>query len=45
VLYAVISVHEIHKYMTLIREIDPAAFVVMTGVSKVMGKFTKKIID
>ena len=45
VLLAVISVHEIQKYVMLIKEIDPQAFVVMTGVSKVMGKFTKKIID
>ncbi len=45
VIYAVISVHEIQKYVTLIKEIDPQAFVVMTGVSKVMGKFTKKIIN
>lgn len=45
VLYAVISVHEIHKYVALIKEIDPQAFVVMTGVSKVIGKFTKKIIN
>jgi len=45
VLYAVISVHEIQRYVSIIKEIDPAAFVVMTGVSKVQGKFTKKIID
>jgi len=45
VIYAVISVHEIHKYVSLIRQIDPQAFVVMTGVSSVMGKFTKKIIN
>lgn len=45
VLYAVISVHEMQKYLMLIREIDPGAFVVMTGVSNVVGKFTKKIID
>ena len=45
VLYAVISVHEMQRYLAIIREIDPAAFVVMTGVAKVQGKFTKKIID
>jgi uncharacterized membrane-anchored protein YitT (DUF2179 family) len=45
VLYAVISVHEMQRYLTIIREVDPAAFVVMTGVQKVQGKFTKKIID
>ncbi len=45
VVFAVISVHEIQKYLTLIRQIDAQAFVVMTGVSNVMGKFTKKIID
>jgi len=45
VLYAVISVHEIQKYLALIRSIDPQAFVVMTGVSNIMGKFTKRIIN
>ena len=45
VLTAVISVHEIQKYLALIRQIDPSAFVVMTGVSNIMGKFTKKIIN
>jgi len=45
VLFAVISVHEMQKYVALIREIDPSAFVVMTGVDKVIGKFTKKIIN
>ncbi|MBN2504175.1 MAG: YitT family protein [Bacilli bacterium] len=45
VLYAVISVHEMEKYVGLIREVDPQAFVVMTGVAKVLGKFTKKIIN
>ncbi|MDD3477294.1 MAG: YitT family protein [Candidatus Izemoplasmatales bacterium] len=44
VLYAVISVHEMQMYVRLIREIDPAAFIVMTPVQKVLGKFTKKII-
>jgi uncharacterized membrane-anchored protein YitT (DUF2179 family) len=38
-------VHEIQKYLALIRQIDPSAFVVMTGVSNIMGKFTKKIIN
>lgn len=45
ILYAVISVHEMQKYLTLIQEIDPNAFIVMTGVQKVKGKFTKKIIN
>ncbi|MBU1145576.1 MAG: YitT family protein [Firmicutes bacterium] len=45
VIFAVISTHEIQKYLAIIKEIDPNAFVVMTGVSKVKGKFTKKIIN
>lgn len=45
VLYAVISVHEMERYLAIIKEIDPAAFVVMTGVQDVEGKFAKKIID
>jgi len=45
ILYAVISVHEIQQYLKLIKEIDPNAFIVMTGVQKVLGKFTKKIIN
>ncbi|MFA5466297.1 MAG: YitT family protein [Candidatus Izemoplasmatales bacterium] len=45
VLYAVISVHEMQRYLSIIKEVDPAAFVVMTGVQKVEGKFTKRIID
>ncbi len=45
VLFAVISVHEMEKYVGLIHEVDPQAFVVMTGVAKVLGKFTKKIIN
>ena len=45
VIYAVISAHEMQKYVRIIEEIDPHAFVVMMGVSKVKGKFTKKIIN
>jgi len=45
ILYAVISVHEMQKYLNLINEIDPSAFIVMAPVQKVKGKFAKKIID
>jgi uncharacterized membrane-anchored protein YitT (DUF2179 family) len=43
-LYTVVSVHEVPKYVAIIRSVDPKAFIVMTGVSGVRGKFTKKII-
>jgi uncharacterized membrane-anchored protein YitT (DUF2179 family) len=45
ILYAVISAHEMQKYLRIISEIDPNAFVVMTGVQKVKGNFSKKIIN
>lgn len=45
ILYAVISTHEMQKYLRIISEIDPNAFVVMTGVQKVKGNFKKKIIN
>jgi len=45
ILYAVISTHEIQKYLRIISEIDPNAFVVMMGVQKVKGNFQKKIIN
>ncbi len=43
-LYTVISVHEVQKYVAIIRAIDPKAFIVMTGVTGVRGNFAKKII-
>lgn len=43
-LYTIISVHEITTYVNLIREIDPKAFIVMTGVAGVRGNFRKKFI-
>ncbi len=43
-LYTIISVHEMNMYVNLIREIDPKAFVVMTGVDGVRGNFKKKFI-
>ena len=43
-LYTIISVHEMAAYVNLIREIDPKAFVVMTGVDGVRGNFKKKFI-
>ncbi len=45
ILYAVISVHEMQQYLSLIKEIDNSAFIVMAPVQNVKGKFTKKIID
>lgn len=45
ILYAVISIHEMQKYLKLINDIDPDAFVVFSPVQKVKGKFTKKIIN
>jgi len=45
ILYAVISVHEMQQYLALINEVDSSAFIVMTPVQNVKGKFTKKIID
>lgn len=45
IIYAVISVHELHQYQELIESIDPKAFVVINGVDKVLGNFKKKIIN
>lgn len=45
IIYAVISVHELHQYQELIEQIDPKAFVIINGVDKVLGNFKKKIIN
>lgn len=44
-IYTVISVHEMEEYVKLISAIDPSAFVIMDGVTKIHGKFIKKIIQ
>jgi uncharacterized membrane-anchored protein YitT (DUF2179 family) len=44
-IYTVISVHEMDTYIKLIESIDPSAFVIMDGVTKIHGKFIKKIIQ
>jgi uncharacterized membrane-anchored protein YitT (DUF2179 family) len=43
-IHTVISVHEIDKYVKLIEAIDPKAFIIMDGVSKVKGNFKKRVI-
>jgi uncharacterized membrane-anchored protein YitT (DUF2179 family) len=45
IIYAVISVHELHQYQELIEQIDPKAFVIINGVDKVLGNFKKKIMN
>jgi uncharacterized membrane-anchored protein YitT (DUF2179 family) len=45
IVYAVISVHEIPQYNTLIKQIDPKAFTILSNVETVKGNFIKKIID
>lgn len=43
-IHTVISVHEIDRYVKLIEAIDPKAFIIMDGVSKVKGNFKKRVI-
>jgi uncharacterized membrane-anchored protein YitT (DUF2179 family) len=43
-IHTVISVHEIDRYVKLIESIDPKAFIIMDGVSKVKGNFKKRVI-
>jgi uncharacterized membrane-anchored protein YitT (DUF2179 family) len=42
--YCVISVHEMDRYLAVVKSIDPKAFVVTTGVQSVKGNFVKMII-
>jgi uncharacterized membrane-anchored protein YitT (DUF2179 family) len=44
-LYTVISVHEVQRYVAIVKDVDPKAFIVMTGVTGVRGNFAKKIIS
>ena len=45
IVYAVVSVHEVEKYTALVKQIDPNAFIILSGVTSVKGNFIKKIID
>lgn len=41
-LYCVMSRHELYKFEMLMKEIDPNAFVTITQVMKIMGRFVQK---
>ena len=44
IVYCVISVHEMDRYLSVVKSIDPKAFVVTSGVQSVKGNFVKMII-
>ena len=45
ILHTIISSYELNKFVVMIKEIDDAAFISVSTVKKVVGNFTKIIID
>ena len=45
ILHTIISSYELNKFVVMIREIDETAFISISTVKKVVGNFTKIVID
>lgn len=45
ILHTIISSYEVNKFIVMIKEIDASAFISVSTVKKVVGNFTKIVID
>ncbi len=45
ILHTIISSYELNKFVVMIKEIDESAFISISTVKKVVGNFTKIVID